>query len=133
MEQLTKNLAENREELDRRIGVGRNFDVISRDLTVGGKAARLYVVDGYGDDGVIERVLSFLLRVREQDMEGVADMEEVIRRFVTFGEVEAEKQVQKILTGVFLGKTALVVELTWIRFRFSRTSLSRWASTLFSM
>ena len=110
MEQLTKNLAENREELDRRIGVGRNFDVISRDLTVGGKAARLYVVDGYGDDGVIERVLSFLLRVREQDMEGVADMEEVIRRFVTFGEVEAEKQVQKILTGVFLGKTALVVE-----------------------
>ena len=110
MEQLTKNLAENREELDRRIGVGRNFDVISRDLTVGGKAARLYVVDGYGDDGVIERVLSFLLRVREQDMEGVADMEEVIRRFVTFGEVEAEKQIQKILTGVFLGKTALVVE-----------------------
>ena len=30
MEQLTKNLAENREELDRRIGVGRNFDEIGR-------------------------------------------------------------------------------------------------------
>ena len=110
MEQLSKSLAENRKELDRRIGVGRNYDVISRDLNLGGVAARLYVVDGYGDDGVIERILSFLLQVKPQDMEQVTDMEEIIRRFITFGEVNAERQVQNILTGVFLGKTALVVE-----------------------
>ena len=110
MERLSKSLAENQKELDRRIGVGRNFDVISRDLDLGGVAARLYVVDGYGDDGVIERILSFLLQVKPQDMEQAADMEEVIRRFITFGEVNAERDVQNILTGVFLGKTALVVE-----------------------
>ena len=110
MEQLSKSLAENRKELDRRIGVGRNYDVISRDLNLGGVAARLYVVDGYGDDGVIERILSFLLQVKPQDMEQVTDMEEIIRRFITFGEVNAERQVKNILTGVFLGKTALVVE-----------------------
>ena len=75
-----------------------------------GRAARLYVVYGYGDDGVLERIVSFLLQVREQDMAGVTDMEEVIRRFVTFGEVEAENRLPNILTGVFLGKTALVVE-----------------------
>ena len=110
MEQLSASLQENQAVLDEKIGVGRNFDVISRDLVIGGVRARLYVVDGYGDDGVIERMLSFLLQVRPQDMEQITDMEEVIRRFITFGEVNAERDVQNILTGVFLGKTALVVD-----------------------
>ena len=110
MDQLTKSLEENRQVLDDKIGVGRNFDVISRDLVVGGKSARLYVLDGYGDDGVIERIVSFLLGVQPREMEHVSDMEQVIRRFVTFGEVEAQNQLRDILTGVFLGKMALIIE-----------------------
>ncbi len=110
MEKLSSSLAENRRELDRRIGVGRSFDVISRDLTIGGKAARLYVVDGYGDDGVLERILSFLLQVTPEQMASVADMDQLITRYVTFGEVSSEDQLETILTGVFLGKTCLLVE-----------------------
>ena len=110
MEQLTASLAENRRVLDEKIGVGRNFDVISRDLVIGGIKARLYVLDGYGDDGVIERILSVLLAVKPEEMQGVNTMEEVIDRFVTFGEVAAERQLRPILTGVFLGKTALVID-----------------------
>ena len=110
MEKLSSSLAENRRELDRRIGVGRSFDVISRDLTIGGKAARLYVVDGYGDDGVLERILSFLLQVTPEQMASVADMDQLITRYVSFGEVSSEDQLETILTGVFLGKTCLLVE-----------------------
>ena len=110
MEKLSSSLAENRRELDRRIGVGRSFDVISRDLTIGGKAARLYVVDGYGDDGVLERILSFLLQVTPEQMASVADMDQLITHYVTFGEVSSEDQLETILTGVFLGKTCLLVE-----------------------
>ncbi len=110
MEQLSASLQENQAVLDEKIGVGRNFDVISRDLVIGGVRARLYVVDGYGDDGVIERMLSFLLSVTEDQMAQLQDMQQLIDRYITFGEVSAENQVRKILTGVFLGKTALVVE-----------------------
>ena len=35
MEQLTRSLAENRQALDTLLGVGRNFDVISRDIYIG--------------------------------------------------------------------------------------------------
>ena len=110
MEQITKSLEKNRRILDDKIGVGRNFDVISRDLMIGGRSARLYVLDGYGDDGVIERIVSFLLRVQPEDMESTTDMDQVIRRFVTFGEVNAENRLREILTGVFLGKMALIIE-----------------------
>ena len=110
MEKLSRALEENRRELDRRIGVGRNFDVIARDLTVGGRAARLYVLDGYGDDGVLERILSFLLLVTPEQMRQAEDADQFIRRFVTFGEVSSEDRLETILTGVFLGKTCLLVE-----------------------
>ena len=110
MEQLTKSLQENRQVLDEKIGVGRNFDVISRDLVIGGVSARMYVIDGYGDDGVIERILSVLLSVTAEEMGKVTDIQQFIDRFVTFGEVAAENRIRPILTGVFLGKTALVVE-----------------------
>ena len=61
MDTLTKSLGENQRALDELLGVGRNYDVINRDLYVGSRKGRLYVIDGYGDDGVIERIISFLL------------------------------------------------------------------------
>ena len=61
MEQLSGNLQTDRQELDRLLGVGVNFDVINRDIEIGGRRGRLYVIDGYGDDGVIERIIAFLL------------------------------------------------------------------------
>lgn len=54
MEQLTSTLRENQAALDALLGVGRNYDVISRDIRIGQRPGRLYVIDGYGDDAVIE-------------------------------------------------------------------------------
>ena len=59
MERLSANYEENVRALDDLLGVGRCFDMIARDLMIDGKRARLWVVDGYGDDAVIERMLSF--------------------------------------------------------------------------
>jgi len=110
MEQLTKSLQENRQVLDEKIGVGKNFDVIARDLVIGSKNARLYVLDGYGDDKAIERIVSFLLQVRQEKLEQMGDMEEVIRHFVTFGEVGTQTKLREILTGFFLGQMVLLID-----------------------
>ena len=65
MELFSANYEENTRALDDLLGVGRCFDMISRDLYVGGRRARMWVVDGYGDDAVIERMLSFWLPLRD--------------------------------------------------------------------
>lgn len=65
---------------------------------------RLYVIDGYGDDGVIERICSFLLGRGAQLAENAADMQDFIDRCITFCEVDCENKVDNILTGAFLGK-----------------------------
>ena len=44
--------------LDDALGVGRCFDMTARDLTIGGRRARLWVVNGYAQEGVLERIIA---------------------------------------------------------------------------
>ena len=94
MDCLTADFEENVRTLDALLGVGRCFDMISRDLYVGGKRARLWVVDGYGDDAVIERMLSFWLPLR--NINGAQTMQQFIDRYITFSEVNAEQSVETV-------------------------------------
>ena len=108
MECLTGHFAQDAGTLDLLLGVGRCFDLITRDLVAGGRRCRLYVVDGYGDDAVIERIVSFLLT--RQSTADAPTAQDFIDRYITFSEVNAEREVQKAVTAVFLGKTLLLAE-----------------------
>ena len=45
-------------ELNELLGVGRCFDMTGRDLSIGGRQARLWVVNGYAQDDLLERVIA---------------------------------------------------------------------------
>mgnify|MGYP003297866554 CR=1 FL=1 len=68
----------------------------------------LRAVDGYCDDGVLERMTAFWLALG--DISSVQTAQQFCDRFVTFGEVNVERIADNILTGVFLGKTLLLIE-----------------------
>lgn len=108
MELLSESYEENVRTLDALLGVERCFDMIARDLVIGGRHARLWVVDGYGDDAVLERMLSFWLSLPPFAKQQT--MQQFIDRCITFSEVEAEKNIETAVTGVFLGKTLLLIE-----------------------
>ena len=46
MKKLSENYMENVRQLDQLLGVGRSVDMVSRDYVIGGRRARLWVVDG---------------------------------------------------------------------------------------
>lgn len=108
MEVLSENYEENVRVLDDLLGVDRCFDMIARDLVIGGRRARLWVVDGYGDDAVLERMLSFWLLL--PPFTEKLTMQQFIDRCITFSEVDAENNMKTAVTGVFLGKTLLLIE-----------------------
>jgi len=101
---LTRNAA----LLDELLGVGRSFDMVARDLYAGVRRCRVYTIDGYGDDAVIERVLGRLMA--QSTTAWASTMQEFIDRYVSFGEVDAERDVEKAVTAVLLGKTLLLAE-----------------------
>ncbi len=110
MEQLTGELLKDRAALDELLGVGKNYDVISRDLQIGGRSARLYVIDGYGDDAVLERLTAFLLGEGALQAAKAQAMQELMMTCISFSEVGCENKTKAILHGVLLGKTALLVD-----------------------
>ena len=105
---LSDDFDQNARQLDALLGAGRCYDVISRDLYAGERRCRVYTIDGYGDDAVIERVLAHLLSLRSTAAAGT--MQEFIDRYVSFGETDAERDVEQAVTAVFLGKTLLLAE-----------------------
>ena len=54
----TKDFREKTAALDGLLGVGQCFDMTARDLTIGGRAARLWVVNGYAQEDLLERVIA---------------------------------------------------------------------------
>ncbi len=92
------------------LGVDRSCDLISRDFVIGGRLARIWLVDGYGMDAVLERLGALWLRTSPDALSGLSQMQDFIDRFISFSEVNVSFDVEDITTSVLLGKTLLLVE-----------------------
>ena len=86
-------------QLDDLLGVGRNFDMVSRSLQVGGRKARLWVVNGYAEDMLIERMIGRLLAIG--DLKKVPDLASFLAAYVTVPDAAAETDVHSMVVGVF--------------------------------
>lgn len=96
--------------LKEKLRVDASFDMMYRELTVGHRLASMFFVDGLTKDEVLEKMLEFMAMIPEQDAEGISDADEFIKRFITFIEVASTADIQKVVTQVLSGVTALVVE-----------------------
>lgn len=110
MKKLSENYMENVRQLDQLLGVGRSVDMVSRDYVIGGRRARLWVVDGYGKDETLERMGAFWLSQGLESLENLKNMQEFSDRFITFSETDVADDVDELITAVFMGKTLLLVE-----------------------
>ena len=110
MKQLSESYWENVERFNAVLGVGRSCDLISRDFVIGERRARVWLVDGYGLDAVIERMSALWLHLTPEQAAAPATMQAFVNRFVSFSEVNVSWEEDDIVTSVLLGKTLLLVE-----------------------
>ena len=110
MEKLSGNYEEDVHCFDELIGVNRSCDIVSRDFVVGGKRARIWFVDGFGKDEILERMASFWLALPIEAVLPLGNMQDFIDRCVTFFECDVSEDTESIITSVFLGKSLLLVE-----------------------
>ncbi len=110
MGDLSNSYGENVRRFDEVLGVGRSCDLVSRDYIIGGKRARIWVIDGYGKDEILERMGSFWLSLTEEQVRGLTEMQQFADRFVTFSETDVSFDTEDIVTSVLLGKTLLLME-----------------------
>ncbi len=110
MEKISNDYRENVRVLDGLLGVGRSCDIVSRDYLIGGRRARLWVVDGFGSDSILERMGAFWLTLKPENVVGLTEMQDFLDRYITFSESNVTFDISDAVTSVFLGKSLLAVE-----------------------
>lgn len=96
--------------VQRRARAGRSCDMVCRDLYVGGRRARFWVIDGFGGDAILERMGAFWLSLQPGGGAGPDGDAAVADRYVTFMEVNVSYDRDDIVTSVLMGKSLLVME-----------------------
>ena len=95
-------------KLDELLGAGQNFDMVGRDLLIGRRRARLWVVNGYAKDALLERLISLWLAA--EDLRDTPAAEDFLARYISVADAAVETDWNKAVTAVFAGKTLLLID-----------------------
>lgn len=96
--------------LDSALRVDKSYDVIGRDMIVGDRRARMYFIDGFVKDEIMEKIMEYLMKLDAGALSGAGDAEDFCTRFVTYVEADVSADCAAIQTAVLSGTVALLVE-----------------------
>lgn len=97
-------------ELDQRLKVDENFDIIKRELLVQGKQLSFYCVDGFVKDEVLEKMMEFILKADLSSMEQEGSFTALSNQLVSYVEADIQSDVDQMVTAVLSGAVLLVIE-----------------------
>ena len=96
--------------LDGELKPDKSFDIIKRELEIGGRRAALYFIDGFIKDEVYEKILEFLYKQTPEDIGKIADMTQFARLKMPYVEVDSTDDKEAAVTAVLSGPSVLVID-----------------------
>ncbi|MCD8052534.1 MAG: spore germination protein [Lachnospiraceae bacterium] len=108
MEQITGNIQTDQGYFHGILCPEKTFDVVERPLIIGGKEAVLYSINGFTDEGSVQRIVQFFCGIAEKDMP--ATPREFLEGFTPYGDVQTAADTEKLLTALLSGLTILLVD-----------------------
>ncbi len=107
---IRKKLDENLLYLNERLNIGeKNFDLIQREFTVGGRRAALLFVDGLLAGQVTTLVMNALLRARREDIIP-GTIEKIIHEVIPYMEVSVVDDLEESIREFLAGPMALFID-----------------------
>lgn len=97
-------------DIDSRLKPNLSFDIIKRELIVGGKSAAIYFVDGFIKDEIFERILEFMFKISPDQLKGIETAKEFSERFMPYVEVDVASDPDTVCTAILSGATAFCID-----------------------
>ena len=105
---MLSGFQENKDLLDLRLHVDVNFDLLTREITVGERRACYYCIDGFIKDELMEKMLQYFIGLKKEEIPENAD--EMCKAYVPHVEVETEADYDKIIKNILSGQFALIID-----------------------
>ncbi|MBQ3561944.1 MAG: spore germination protein, partial [Clostridia bacterium] len=96
--------------IDLRLSPQKSFDIIKRELIIGGKSAAIYFVDGFIKDEIFERILEFMLKITPEQLSSTETAKEFSERFLPYVEVDESDDIDTVCTAILSGATVLLID-----------------------
>lgn len=106
---LAKDLAENLRKLEERLVFKKNFDLILREIEVGGRKAALLFVDAFVKDEPFTLILKELATLEAQEIT-LNTFKKLFYRYVTFGEVKTVATLEEVIDTALSGPTIFLID-----------------------
>jgi stage V sporulation protein AF len=106
--QLSRNIEENIRHFHNKLSVNRNFDIVYRTMSIGGRQSCLYMMDGFANDSILEKILEFLLKLKPEEIP--KEPHEFSKQFLPYGEIILAKDEESVVTFLLMGMTCLFVD-----------------------
>jgi len=107
--ELVRDIEENQREMRARLGVGVTFDVLEREVEIGGRRALLYFVDGFVKDKVTQDLIRGLQQVERAEM-APRPVESLLARHIGYFEIDTVETVEEAVEQVLSGPAVLLID-----------------------
>lgn len=105
---ISENLYENMQYFHEKLQVAKNFDIIYRMLSVGGRDACLYFIEGYIKDDIMEKLLEFFHSLTPDDLP--QSSHELSHSYIPYVEVDMVEEKEQIITNILSGIVCLLID-----------------------
>lgn len=107
MKEFTASLQDNVSQLKQILRLDKNFDLIYKDMQIDGLDAGFFFIDGFVEDGIMQRILQFFYGLKKEDFTN-ADF--FMSAGVPYVEVDVETDVNEVVTNILSGVVAFFVD-----------------------
>lgn len=107
MEKFTTSLQDNVSGLQKILRLDKNFDLIYKDMKIDGVDAGFFFIDGFIEDGIMQRILQYFYGLKKEDLRN-ADF--FASAGLPYVEVDVETDVDMVITNILSGVAAFFVD-----------------------
>ena len=97
-------------ELDAAFRLKASFDLLGREVKVGSRRARLYLIDGFCKDDLMEKIMAYFMKATDDVIQGLSDTRAFADTYVPYVETDVVAKRGEFITAVLSGAVGMIVE-----------------------
>ncbi len=104
---FSSKLDENLPLINNRLNVPANFDILTRNIVIGGRKAGFFFIDGFVQEDMIEKLMQFFYSLKPEDL---SDIDTFLVKGMPYTEAESCDDVEKAVTAFLSGVTLMLID-----------------------
>lgn len=105
---LSTSFEENIEYMEQVLPVKKSYDMLRRDMEIGGRRAVFYFINGFTKDDAMAKLMEDLAKVKQEDIPTVGT--QFSRKWIPYAEINITGDFDTVFRNVLSGVTVLFIE-----------------------